>query len=333
MKNFKNARLASVLTAGIAVSLLLAGCSGSGSQSGDQSAAQSSQSGAASASSDTSEPPKVDRDPKGTLPEITLSKDGSAPTMKKVDAAPPTVISVKTLEAGDGATVKKDDFVTVDYIGFLWDGTEFDSSYSRGQTATFSLNGVIPGWKWGLTDTKVGDTVMIVVPPEYGYGQQANGAIPAGSTLVFVVKVLDAQTVNTDALAGATPTDEKLPAGLTVAGDLGKEPQIAFAAGAPAPTGTDVQTVLLAKGNGPVITEGETVAYNLVGATWGGQQMSYWPMGPQSTAATGTMLLGQTIGSRIALITPSDGQSMEAQVVVVDLLAAISSSSSGAQSK
>lgn len=328
MKNLKNGRLVSAMTTALAVSLVLAGCAGTDAQSGEQSDTQS-QSGEASSPVDTTEPPEVDRDPQGDLPKITLGEDGKAPTMEPAAGDPPTVISVKTLEEGDGDTVTADDFVTVDYIGFLWDGTEFDSSYSRGQSATFSLGGVIPGWKWGLADTKVGDTVMVVVPPEFGYGEIDNGTIPAGSTLVFVVKVLDTVAVSTDALADAEPTDEELPVGLSIQGEPGQEPQISFAADAAAPTGTEPLTIVLNKGTGAIITDGDTVAYNLVGSTWGAaEQMSYWDMGPQSTLADGTTLLGQTVGSRLALISPSDGQSSEAQVVVVDLLAAIGSGSS-----
>ena len=70
----------------------------------------------------------------------------------------------------------------------------FDSSWSRGAPATFSIGtgGVIPGWDKGLVGKKVGSRVLLVVPPADGYGAQAQGKIPANSTLVFVVDILDA---------------------------------------------------------------------------------------------------------------------------------------------
>lgn len=81
--------------------------------------------------------------------------------------------------------------VTVHYTGVLWsDGTVFDSSWSRKSPATFSLNGVVPGFAQALEGQTVGSQIVAIIPPELGYGDQDNGTIPSGSTLVFVIDIL-----------------------------------------------------------------------------------------------------------------------------------------------
>jgi peptidylprolyl isomerase len=108
---------------------------------------------------------------------------------------PPCNLQVITLSEGDGKPVKEDDQVTVDYYGSVWGGEEaFDSSFERGEPATFPLSkgSLIDGWVQGLQGVNVGSRVMMVIPPDLGYGDQGQEAIPAGSTLVFVIDVLKA---------------------------------------------------------------------------------------------------------------------------------------------
>jgi FKBP-type peptidyl-prolyl cis-trans isomerase FkpA len=84
--------------------------------------------------------------------------------------------------------------VQVHYKGTLRDGTTFDSSYDRGQPATFPLNQVIPCWTEGVQKMKVGGKAKLVCPPDLAYGDRANASIPAGSTLTFEVELLDIVT-------------------------------------------------------------------------------------------------------------------------------------------
>ncbi len=265
--------------------------------------------------------PEVDRDPTGDLPGIKGGFD-EVPEMEPVDSQPPSVITVKTLEEGDGATVGPDDIITVNYAGFLWDGTPFDSSFGRGAPATFSLNSVIQGWKYGLAGTQIGDRVLLVVPPEYGYGDVAQGEIPAGSTLVFVVDIIEAFGSDTKALEEATLTEEVLPDGLVIEGELGEKPSATFESGSEAPE--NEETVVIAEGKGEVITSADTVVYHYVGTYWGTGEdaVSTWDSGAQVIEADSSLFLGERVGSRVAMIFPGDGGNQPAMVMIVDILAA-----------
>ncbi len=127
------------------------------------------------------------------LPAIVVGDDG-VPTGMTATGEPPTTLVVQPLIVGAGDPVAEGQEVTVHYTGWLWDGTQFDSSWDRGEAASFSLvaDSLIAGWVEGLAGQPVGSRVLLVVPPDKGYGDQDNGTIPAGSTLVFVVDILAA---------------------------------------------------------------------------------------------------------------------------------------------
>jgi FKBP-type peptidyl-prolyl cis-trans isomerase FklB len=95
---------------------------------------------------------------------------------------------------GDGPSPSATDKVTVHYHGTLIDGTTFDSSYDRGQPATFGLNQVISGWTEGLQTMKKGGQTTFYIPSELAYGGRATGdVIGANSTLVFKVELLEVE--------------------------------------------------------------------------------------------------------------------------------------------
>lgn len=100
-------------------------------------------------------------------------------------------LQYKIITAGKGAKPKATDKVKVHYKGTLTNGEQFDSSYDRGEPASFGLNGVIPGWTEGLQLIAPGGKIQLFIPPELGYGRQAQGPIPANSTLIFEVELLE----------------------------------------------------------------------------------------------------------------------------------------------
>ena len=101
-------------------------------------------------------------------------------------------LQYEVVEGGDGPRPDPEDQVTLNYRGTLSDGTQFDSSYDRGEPATFSLNGVIPGFAEGIQLMPVGSTFKLYIPPELGYGPQGGpgGGIPPNSALIFEVELL-----------------------------------------------------------------------------------------------------------------------------------------------
>jgi FKBP-type peptidyl-prolyl cis-trans isomerase FkpA len=100
------------------------------------------------------------------------------------------LVYIETL-AGKGKQPAATDTVSVHYKGTLTDGTEFDSSYKRGQPTEFPLNGVIKCWTEGVAMMKVGGKAKLVCPSEIAYGDRGAGAnIPGGSTLMFEVELL-----------------------------------------------------------------------------------------------------------------------------------------------
>ena len=101
-------------------------------------------------------------------------------------------LQYQVLREGNGQSPKATDTVECHYEGTLIDGTKFDSSYDRGQTATFPLNQVIAGWTEGLQLMKEGGKYRFFIPYELGYGERGAGAsIPPFSPLVFEVELLD----------------------------------------------------------------------------------------------------------------------------------------------
>lgn len=103
----------------------------------------------------------------------------------------PSGLQYKVIKPGAGASPKATDTVEVNYRGTLINGTEFDSSYSRGQSASFPVNGVIQGWQEALQVMKPGAKWQVFVPSELAYGERgAGGAIGPNATLIFEVELL-----------------------------------------------------------------------------------------------------------------------------------------------
>lgn len=118
-------------------------------------------------------------------------KQGAAKVENKTTASGLQITDVKV---GDGAEAKAGNHVTVNYTGTLTDGSKFDSSLDRNQPFDFNLGAgaVIKGWDEGVVGMKVGGERKLVIPPDLGYGAQSpSPKIPANSTLLFDITLLD----------------------------------------------------------------------------------------------------------------------------------------------
>jgi FKBP-type peptidyl-prolyl cis-trans isomerase len=131
------------------------------------------------------------------FPEVTWADDGQ-PTVTIPDADPPAELKVATVITGTGAVVGAGDSVTVQYQGVNWtSGEVFDQSWGSG-AANFTTDGVIPGFGDAMVGQTVGSRVVVIIPPDQGYGPsggQPSAGISATDTLVFVIDILAAQPV------------------------------------------------------------------------------------------------------------------------------------------
>ena len=111
---------------------------------------------------------------------------------------------------GKGDSPIDDDTVSVDYVGTLIDGTEFDSSYKRGKPVSFPVNGVIKGWTEALKLMKPGSKLKLFIPSELAYGERGmGGVIGPNETLIFEVELKEVKKVD-KAAAPAAPTAPKV---------------------------------------------------------------------------------------------------------------------------
>jgi len=126
------------------------------------------------------------------VPEVTFKESGE-PEVKLTGEAPDEVL-VKVLEEGDGDEVAAGDTVTVNYQGRTWEAPDkiFDQTWGEdGQPASLNTNQVVEGFKAGVVGQKVGSTVLINIPAEYGYGtEESEDNELGGKTLLFVVEIV-----------------------------------------------------------------------------------------------------------------------------------------------
>ena len=109
----------------------------------------------------------------------------------KSGPAPPELV-INDITVGDGAEATPGARVEVHYVGVEYEtGDEFDSSWNRGQSIEFPLNGLIAGWQEGIPGMKVGGRRELICPPEKAYGPAGAGHFLSGKTLVFVIDLLD----------------------------------------------------------------------------------------------------------------------------------------------
>jgi FKBP-type peptidyl-prolyl cis-trans isomerase len=122
-------------------------------------------------------------------------------------------LQYKVILPGDrkAAAVAPSDAVTVQYRGKLLDGSEFDSTYAHGAPASFTVNGVIPGWQEALVLMKPGAKWQLFVPPELAYGANPKPGIPGGSLLIFDVELLNVKSNGAPAAPPGHPDTKPAP--------------------------------------------------------------------------------------------------------------------------
>lgn len=135
----------------------------------------------------------VERDDSLTEPSVDLSTDPPTVKLPPATVAAPTQLVVKVLEPGTGAAVADGQSVTVDYHGVNWTNAAiFDSSYIKGQPVSFSLDGVIEGFKDAIVGQAVGSTILAIMPSDVAYGDDSGDPNTSGP-LVFVIHIESAQ--------------------------------------------------------------------------------------------------------------------------------------------
>jgi FKBP-type peptidyl-prolyl cis-trans isomerase len=141
-----------------------------------------------------------------------LATNKTLPGIKTISVTMPdgkiSEVQYLALTNGTGTIPTASDTVTVNYRGTLIDGTEFDSSYKRGQPAIFSVGNVIRGWAETLQKMNVGSSWKVFIPPELAYGEQGNRGIPPNSTLIFQVDLLGIQAAAPPAPPAAPLTSD-----------------------------------------------------------------------------------------------------------------------------
>jgi peptidylprolyl isomerase len=221
-----------------------------------------------------------------TAPEI--SGEGK-PEVVIPDGPAPVELEIDDLIEGNGKAAAAGDYLVMHYVGVRHsDSGQFDASWDRGDTFSFTLGGgqVIQGWDQGIVGMKAGGRRQLSIPADLAYGDQARGEdIPANSALVFVV----------DLVAVATPPDIE---------------------NAPAPV-TELEVVVLEDGDGEVIKAGTIVElhYRAILQTNGEVFASSWETGQpvvfevaadpsQSIPAWDEGLVGRRVGDTIRMVIP-----------------------------
>lgn len=178
----------------LAAAVLLAGCGSTAPTSSPSAAAPTASGPASTSAAGSTAGATAAATSAGTVPALTgnptdLTRESQATAGS---GQPPSALVTHDVVVGKGPTAAASNTVAVRYSGTLWtDGSLFDASWSRGtEPISFPLAQVVPGFSQGIAGMQAGGRRVLVIPPALGYGDQAQGPIPGGSTLVFVVDLV-----------------------------------------------------------------------------------------------------------------------------------------------
>jgi peptidylprolyl isomerase len=283
----------------------------------------------------------------GALDKVTVTGGSAtqAPTVK-VEPKPLTVTdtTTKVVKEGDGAPVKGDEIVSIKYVLLnAKDASVLDTNFGK-QNLGLSLDSqqLLPGFKKGLTNQKVGSRVLVAMPPKDAFGSQGNADLKVGAndSVLFLMDVVSATKALPTAQGKAVAPKKGLP---TVKVEEGKPATITIPKGAKAPTKTISQPLI--QGTGPKVKAGQTVRVSYTGALWrNGEVFDSSANSPTKYFETvigqqqvikgwDSSIVGANVGSRLLLVVPpADGygaagsppkiKGTDTLVFVVDILAA-----------
>ncbi|MCX4638116.1 hypothetical protein HEP86_09170 [Streptomyces sp. RPA4-5] len=246
----------------------------------------------------------------GSAPKVSGQADAK-PKVEKGQGTAPKKLQVKVLKEGDGPAVKKGDALNANYLGQTWEGKAFDNSWDRGAPATFEIGSgkVIKGWDEGLVGQKLGSRVELVIPPDKGYGAQAQQSIPANSTLVFVVDLKKIMPSKIDGKPVAQDNGDLPKVGTNIDG---KAPKITLPKGQDAPKDVESETII--KGKGATVDAKSTVRAHYTAVTWkdGKVVANTWAPGQPGAQDVPVAQLpgwkeglkGKKAGSRVLVVVP-----------------------------
>lgn len=300
---------------------------------------------------------------------------GEAPTVDLPESDPGAELVVEVLEEGDGAPVSDGDVLVADYHAEKWspagtpgdeatddgsagdeaiedeaapgavpEGEPFDTTFEGATPGTFPMvaDSILVGMYEGLVGQTLGSRVLVVIPPEQGFGEtgQPQLGIEPDDSLVFVFDLVDAFAA--DAAATGTPVEAATGPDLPQVADSEDGPTITIPSDTPPPT--ELVTEVLVEGDGPVTESGQFLVTQYRGVLWkdGSEFDSSWSRDQPTGFPIGTGgvipgwdagLVGQTVGSRVLLVVPpAEGYGPEGNpptiagddtlVFVVDILGA-----------
>lgn len=252
-------------------------------------------------------------DSKGGAPGVSGALN-KKPKIEKGEGEPAKKLDVKVLHEGDGQKIQKGDAVNAHYVGQLWNGKEFDSSWKRGNRATFQIGSgkVIKGWDEALVGKKMGSRVEIVAPPEKAYGKQGQPpTIPADSTLVFVVDLNKIMPSTIDGKPSDKPQNPDLPK-VSKKIEKNKAPSVEIPKDKKSAPDKPISESII-EGDGKAVTDKSTVLANFTAKLWDGKQLdNTWAQGgPQEFPVSQIPgwkegLKGAKAGSRVVMSVPPE---------------------------
>lgn len=265
---------------------------------------------------------------------------GHTPQITFPESAAPGKLSATVLQEGTGPVVARGDLVIANYVGQIWRGKVFDTTFDKPVPDAFQIGmkRVIAGWDMTMVGKRVGSRLLLVIPPADGYGSRGlpTVGITGKDTIVYVVDLLGAYGAKVAGDLHATVLGTGMD-GVVVSGAPGTKPTITFAKKEKAPK--SVVTMVLDLGHGPPLKPGFVVIQGVEQSWDGGVEDSTWadktpaavPVGVPSEPGLLDSLVGTPIGSRVLILAPASSNETPATAAVIDLIAELKGTA--AQSK